>query len=120
MRTWISDLEFANIEILFLVELLDDYTNRLAFDRNNFRQLKKKILKLQSNIPEISVKINHQIGLIEMRAIDSTVENEEEDGAKFVESELAVKQICRDFRRLKIELFKIVKNLIREDSFYAI
>lgn len=116
-RNWLSELDFAKDEELFLDDLIKSYTLQLI-DSKHFTESKKVIEKLNSIQKEtdslLEIVKNHEKGLSIMVDGINEFDKEKAFKNKHVKLIINVKNFLERYRTLKTELFTVVKGVIKE------
>ena len=116
-RNWLSELEFAKDEELFLDDLIKSYTLQLI-DSKHFAQSKKVVDKLNDIQKEtnslLEIVKNHEKGLKIM--VDGINEFDKEKAFKNKHLKIMIneKNFLEKYRTLKSELFTVVKGILKE------
>lgn len=116
-RNWLSELDFAKDEELFLDDLIKSYTLQLI-DSKHFAESKKVIDKLSKIQKEtdslLEIVKNHEKGLKIMVDGINEFDKEKAFKNKHVKLIINVKNFLDRYKTLKSELFTVVKGVIKE------
>lgn len=120
-QRWRSDLDFFQIEISFLQDLLSDYFIRLTDDRERCKRLKKlesKLFKVEKDISSCIVRLNNHLHQIARQA--GLLEGPQESlAARQVTLDALLPDLTARYRDIKKELFAIIGEIVRENKFLA-
>ncbi|GAA4280949.1 hypothetical protein [Gaetbulibacter aestuarii] len=116
-RNWLSELEFAKDEELFLDDLIKSYTLQLI-DSKHFAESKKVIDKLSKIQKEtdalLEIVKNHEKGLSIMVDGINEFDKEKAFKNKHVKLIINVKNFLDRYKTIKTELFTVVKGVLKE------
>ncbi|WP_199118046.1 hypothetical protein [Pedobacter sp. ASV28] len=119
-KNWISDLEFFKIEATFFHHLLDDYFVRLSAPVfiDKLKLMENRLIDLEEERHQADKQISEQITQLELMAEDIVPENSESLETKQIHLENSMKELTIAYRSMKKDLFVIVEEVIRDDTFF--
>lgn len=121
-QQWLSELEFSKAELVFLQNLLADYSSRAADKPSRLRKLIKldhELVKLSNTLISAISKLRDAVVSLEKAAAFAPGETEEKSAETFLTLEAGTDQTKRTLRRLKSELYNLIGTIIYETRSFA-
>ncbi|MGN6179308.1 MAG: hypothetical protein ACTHNW_09010 [Mucilaginibacter sp.] len=115
---WSSDLNFYKIETAFFHRLIEDHFIRLSAPENidALKSAGKKLLYLEVEISNADRLLSDQIKQIELMTEDVLIEDAETLAVTQIKLEKIIGDITRQFREVKINLFDLVKRVVKDKN----
>ncbi|WP_289044487.1 hypothetical protein [uncultured Olleya sp.] len=118
-KTWLSELHFINDEQLFLEDLISDYSQKISNDdiyikaQNAATALQRTKRGNHKLITDLTTHENQLSIMVD--GIDQ-LDKEQQYKTNHVEFTKTISQFFYDYKAVKFEIFKLVKDLMKTDK----
>ncbi|HRH65005.1 MAG TPA: hypothetical protein PLU53_01780 [Bacteroidia bacterium] len=116
---WINEIEFYKTELFFLNKLLDRYLLRISNSEkvNAMLDLEKKVKSFRTGTLKkmIAAITEHEAELAKLDDNDLS-QDEQRIREEHKEHKLAVKELAGNVKKLKIDIFSFVENLVKQTA----
>lgn len=111
---WENELDFFNLEVLFMTRLVEDHFLQLAGEDRvrKLTQLGSKLSDLMNEKHRVKESLTHQLRDLELMAQDLLNEIQEELAGKQAHLEYQMMNLIHDYRAVKTELYAILESCI--------
>lgn len=117
-KSWSSDLDFHQTELVFLNQLLEDYFISLSAPHyiKKLTQIKADLYLVKEQARKTGELLNQQISLLEMMSDDVIPEDVQSLEAKQIRLEYWMNDLDKAFRTAKILLFRLIEEVVQNDE----
>jgi len=115
-RRWKTDLDFFNVEVVFLNRLMEEHFLQLAGEDRikKLTQLGNKLSELVNEKHQIKELLDHQLRDLELLAEDLLIEGQEGLAGKQAHLEYQMIDLLHEFREIKREVYAIMEAVLDE------